>query len=339
MTPQPELEQKRAQRHGLLAKVRAGQLSPQQADDEAIAAGLGSLSRLIAPGEYWPTARPYWTLPMVLAWISWRTYSEVREWDREYLKLRRDWASKASLNPATGAHGHELVRRKRPTSAQFAQWGNLRFGPWLADTYGSPLVLMASEPESAMPTLRRALAKGSLAAVGIPGGCGARIEIPAPEWVDLEVKADASGNETLRRGHQSGVIAYTDVLFPLSAVLAIWHPHVRSGLSEQDEFRVSPVVDDPLAMSHLYERVDAETLDALPPDTDQPVRQRRKHNSGDLEALILENKRRMAAGSGPFTFQETWEWAKDRNLIRDSARRLRAALDSDLKLKTGQRNR
>ncbi|MFZ4606497.1 MAG: hypothetical protein ACOYM5_09590 [Caulobacter sp.] len=336
MTPQPELEQKRAQRHGLLGKVRAGQLSPQQADDEAIAAGLGSLSRLIAPEEYRPTSRPNWTMPMVLAWISWRTYSEVREWDREYLKLRRDWASNASLNPATGAQGHELVRRKRPTSAQFAQWGHLRFGPWLADAHGSPLVLMASEPESAMPTLRRALAMGSLAAVGIPGGRGARIEVPTPEWVDLEVKADASGNETLRRRHQSGVIAYTDALFPLSAIQAIWPPHGRSGLSEQDEFRVPPVVDDPLAASHLYERVDVEALDGLPPDKNRPVRRRRAHNYGDLEALILENKRRMTAGSGPFTFQETWEWAKDRNLIRDSARKLRAALDSDLKLKTGQ---
>lgn len=329
MTPLPDLEEMRAQRRKLLGKVRAGRLSPQEADDEAYEAGLGTLSRLIAPKEYWPTARPNWTLPMVLAWISWRTYSEVREWDDEHLRLQRDWVRSTSLNTAASAQGYELVRRKRPTSAQFAKWGHLRFGPWLADADGKPLVLMASLPESAMPTLRRALAMGRLAALGIPGGRGARIEIPTPEWEDLEVEADAGGNETFRRKQQPKLVAYTDVLFPQTAVLAVWPPHVRSDLSDRDEFRVSQ------AVSNIYDRVDAEALDAPASDG----RGLRAHNSGDLEALIQENKHRIATGSGPFTFQETCTWANKRNLSRDSARELRANLASDLKLKIGQRAR
>jgi hypothetical protein len=338
MTPRPDLVEMREQRRGLLGKVRAGRLSPQQADDEAIATGLGSLSRLIAPGEYWPTARPYWTLPMVLAWISWRTFSEVREWDDEYLKLRRDWVRSTSLNTAASAQGYELVRRKRPTHAQFAQWGHLRFGPWLADAHGSPLVLTASEPESAMPTLRRALAMGRLAALGSPGGRGARIEIPTPEWKDLGVRADASGKETLRREHQSGVVAYTDLLFPLSAVQANWPPHVRSGLSEQDEFRVSPVVNEPLAVSDLYDRVDERDFDSPPPEKARPARTPLGYTPSQFDELVKEIERQIGTGHPPYKFSETLEWAKERSISTPSHRELRKKLPGHLKRKHGQRD-
>jgi hypothetical protein len=330
MTP----DQEREQRRDILSRVRAGQLLPQEADDEALKAGLGRLSRLMAPEEYWPTDRPTWTLPMVLAWISWRTYSEVREWDDRYLSLRRDWASSAGLSPAAVAQSYELVRRKRPTSAQFALWGHLRFGPWLASDDGTPLVLPASEPKGAMQTLLLALAAGRLTAFGLPEGRGARVEIPAHDWADLEIEADGSGKEVCRRKHQPMVVAYTDILFSLTGVQAIWPPHVRSGLSEHDEFREPPVVVDPRAASDLYDRVNEDL-----PDTEQPARRTRAHKDSDLADLTQENMRRMAEGLPPLTAKETEGWASLKGISRDGARALRKRLPSDLKLKTGQRGR
>ena len=52
--------------------------------------------------------KPQWTLPMTLAWIGWRSFEEVREWDADYLSgvpgLDDIWRSRPSAEKTRSAH-------------------------------------------------------------------------------------------------------------------------------------------------------------------------------------------------------------------------------------------
>jgi hypothetical protein len=320
MTLKPGVEGMRAARRDLLGRVQAGKLSPEEADGAAVAAGLGSLSRYIDPEEFWPTAKSHWTLPMVLAWIAWRTYGEVREWDAGYVPMRRDWGLLDQPSRTGQAATYGLFTRKRPTSAQFRQWGSKRFGPWVVGRDGRPVVLPEASPAEAMSALWWSLENGDLVAHGVRQVGKPRVEIPARDWIDLKVVADGEGREELHVGRGTARERYRDILFAVRSVEAIWGPHNRSGLPDRAEFEYSPMVNDLAARSDLFQRVRLEDLDA--PPSQQVSRGHRDYNNRDLKALKLKNKRLVDARKSPLTVAETREWALDRGITRTSMRKM-----------------
>lgn len=315
-------------RRDLLEKVKAGELSPVRADERARQSSLGSLSNIIPPEEQWPTGRSHWSLTMVLAWIAWRSYSEVREWDGGYLAQCRRWAPRPP-NPASSS-GHGLCRRRPPNFEQFGKWGQRRFGPWQAGSDGRPLGGLAREPECALGDLRAASVAGEVVAVGIPKEGGRRVQIPAHEWLDLEVSVDAAGLEVFSLGQEPSVAVYTDVLWPRPAIVARWPGHPFSDLDERGDIRSSPV--GAADFDALYEWTDASVMASQPPA--DSVR-RRAWTNADLKALTTENQSRLDRGLTPFTIRETEQWAKAKGVSRDGARCLRRNLPVHLKLKNG----
>jgi hypothetical protein len=101
-------------RDELFEKAKVGVITGEEADAEAMALGLGSLSR--RPGEeaYRPEAETHWTLPMAVAWISYLDLNEVREWSERHHKLRdSSWPQTAGDDPADGAkRRHQSVQQR-----------------------------------------------------------------------------------------------------------------------------------------------------------------------------------------------------------------------------------
>ncbi len=320
MTSQPKVKAIHVTRKGLLGSVRSGLLSPEDADEAAIGAGLGPFSRYLSPDESWPTAKTHWTLPMVLAWIAWRTYGEVREWDAEYIALRRDWGLLDKPRPTGQAAGYGLFRRKRPTSTQFRQWGAKLFGPWIVGRDGRPAVLLTATPAEAASTLWRSLESGELVAHGIHKDGEPRVEIPARYWLDIKVVVGREGREELQIGLGSARVIYRDVLFALRSILAIWPPHRLSGLPDQADFQYSPMVNNQVAQADIFEPVRLADLDASL--SERVARGYREYNYSDLKDLEIENRKLVKAGRPPMTVAQTREWSLDRGITRGSMREM-----------------
>jgi hypothetical protein len=72
----------------ILAMVRKGDLSPQEAEEWATSRDLPPFAGKPDPQELDPMTDPLWNLPMALAWFIWRTKDAVIETTDEY---RRNW--------------------------------------------------------------------------------------------------------------------------------------------------------------------------------------------------------------------------------------------------------
>jgi hypothetical protein len=321
----------------LLKEVATGRLGPDEADERASQAGFGFLSKLIAPDDYWPSSKPYWTVPMVLAWISWRNYSEVREWDRDYLSRRREWGRvvEGATNPDTGRQ-FKLYRRKAPNSAQFAQWGNKRFGSWAPTEDGQPAVLQACPAEHAASGLLNALAEERLVALANPSRGGDRIPVPISELADIELDVGPSGEDRFCFRHRPKVAVYSDALFSRPAVLSIWPEHSRSGLDERlDISPVTPMVNHAGAREALYSVIEVEEFepgDGARGSGATMVKWAPRH----LDELSRLNERSIRDKGRPLTIRETVSWAKSQGISREGAREMRKVLRERCEAVEGQ---
>lgn len=67
-------------RDDLITMVQRGQMIPADAEFVAKRLGLGPLASEPDPNNYDPMREPFWTLPMAVAWIAYRTQDAVRNW-------------------------------------------------------------------------------------------------------------------------------------------------------------------------------------------------------------------------------------------------------------------
>lgn len=323
----------------LLQQVKAGVSAPQEADDEAVRLGFGQLSRDMPMDEYHPISQSRWTPTMVLAWITWRSYSEVREWDARYLLQCRYWAP-VSLgkkpSASTSKKGYGLCRRKPPTVKRFEDHGSRRFGSWLSCSDNRPLVLQAIEVENARPILWAALLSGKLHAEAIKPSGGARGIITAHEWQDLEIQQVGSGPEFLAYRHEPNKRVYKDVTWPHTEVLKCWSPHKFSDFPDQAGLQWGPMIDDADKWNELYDWLDdAEILNASA-QVKLASKCRRKGTKKDLEELKKVQQSRLQEGQPLLRFKDMQGWAQGKGIGREWVRAVRRELPKHLKLERGQ---
>jgi hypothetical protein len=325
-------------RNELLDLVRAGQLAPDEADERATSLGLGPLSNSFHLDDYHPNGQSRWTLTMVLAWISWRTFAEVREWDARYLAQCRKWAPAVRRPGDPERLGYDLCCRRVPNAEQFAKHGHRRFGEWNALPDGRPAVLPTAEARHTKAGLWRALQDGQVTAEGIPPSGGPRIAIPAREWTDIDVRVGPDGHDIFYYRHEPNEVAYSDILWPRAELLERFPPHRKSHLDERGNVRSSPLLEDRSALEQLYVWIDAAELDGALGQVGVQRRKRRAHNKNDLTHLEQEMTRRLASNEPPLTVKQSEEWGKRRGLSRDAVRDLRRKLGDHLKLKRGEKS-
>jgi hypothetical protein len=200
----------------LLEKVRRGELVPDTAEAEAHRLGLGKLANTPDPSEFDPTQETWWTLPMVIAWIAWRSPEVVREyWDR-YRSVCVEWHFREWRAGADGPvqAGHFLEQRRPATisslySAEKRNWGN---GSSTAGTISI---------DEARARLWAALGESEAQSVGIDTDTNVRMPIPDYAWRDL-VTIEERGRDVLRfREPRGGLFSrgYDDVVFRRQNIL------------------------------------------------------------------------------------------------------------------------
>src|SRR5262249_42297576 len=67
-------------RDDLIDKVRRGEMKPAEAEAEAARLGMKPFAVEADPVEFDPFRETWWTLPMTITWIAWRSPDRVREW-------------------------------------------------------------------------------------------------------------------------------------------------------------------------------------------------------------------------------------------------------------------
>jgi hypothetical protein len=200
-------------RDDLITMVQRGEMTPDDAEAEAKRLGLDPLAAEPDPNDYDPMREPFWTLPMAVAWIAYRTQDAVRNWWNEYRKECWDWHFREwRVGPDGPVHqGHFLERRLKPTLALLEM-----AGVWPDQT---GLMSVAE----AIDALWLVLRSGGLEVTGINEDTGRRVLIPAEQWHDL-TWFEEKRRDVIRAkpGPGRNTARYSDVIVPTGAVCAQW---------------------------------------------------------------------------------------------------------------------
>lgn len=160
-------------RDDLITLVQRGQMGPADAECKAKRLGLSPLASEPDPNDYDPMREPFWTLPMTVAWIAYRTQDAVRKWWDDYRKECRDWHFRIWRVPGGPIfEGHFLEQRSSATLVRLQMMEVL-------DVKGLMSV------ERAIDALWLAIQNGSVEVTGIDEDSSRRVSIPAEQWHDL----------------------------------------------------------------------------------------------------------------------------------------------------------
>ena len=184
----------------------AGQLAEGQLTLAQVEAALDAAGHPFGPPPdlFDPEKKARWSLPMVLAWIARRDRDTVRTFDAEY---RADCQIAVPWDENDVGAGWHYVQG-RPVS-------------WTATC------LELDAPE-AVSELRRQLESGAICANAVRASDDTPIDIPASEWLRLEICDDARWRIYLRYKHAPESRVYWDVEVPRIQVIRTWEQHEPS---------------------------------------------------------------------------------------------------------------
>lgn len=204
-------------RDELFDALHYGRTTPEEAEAEAKRLELAPLAEQPDPVNFNPMEEPWWTLPMVVAWIAWRSPAEVRDvWD-DYRLRRCDWQFRKWRVGFDGPiyDGYFLEYWKPATLASLALTEIFR------KTHGT-LPKDAISIRDAKAKLWKALSEGAIQATGRKQ-LASRAVIPEYEWRDL-VDFEERGRDVVRQGVHGTVelSGYNDLAFKRHLVMSIW---------------------------------------------------------------------------------------------------------------------
>jgi hypothetical protein len=209
-------------RDDIIDKVQRGEMTPQQAEAEAVRLGIKPFAVEPDPNEFDPFRETWWTLPMAVAWIAWRSPDKVREcWD-PYRAECWDWHFKEwRVAVDRPVHAGHFLEQRRPATLLWLS---------LVEKYEASHDLLpwgAIGIREAKTRLWNALGDNAFQATGISTDAGEREVIPNYAWRDLQ-DIEERGRDALRIREASGVWSnrgYNDVALRRQNIMAIWQPH------------------------------------------------------------------------------------------------------------------
>ena len=168
-------------RDELIDKVRGGELTPEQAEAEAHRLHCNPLSTEPAPSAFDPMPEEFWSLPMAVAWIAYRTPAAVREWWDAYRAECWDWNHRKARLGFDGPIQAGYFLEQRAT----ASLARLKLAESIEDRSDRDPDFSTAVGE-AIVALHIALRGDCLTATGIDPQRGERQPVPATLWQDLD---------------------------------------------------------------------------------------------------------------------------------------------------------
>ncbi len=249
-------------RDWLIEEVMCGRLTPNEAEAQALTAGIEPLATCPDPALFDPMQESFWTFTMAVAWIAWRTENAVREAWRKYRDEVWFFAT--------------VEWRRCPTDEIHSGWQLKQHGPSIShlairealnntDDGDDPLLL--SVPD-AVAALWRGLLEGALTASAVHDKFSQRTEIPAIEWQDLKL-TDANGQEALT-GISGAVAVHVHYLKPTIASAQILAKWPQDGVLPEMAVRHEPIKTPSTATKAQLEAAYVKRRDEWPSDKPTP---------------------------------------------------------------------
>lgn len=219
-------------RDDLISRARLGEITCDQAEAAAEAAGIPPLRSKPDPAEFDPMNESRWPLVQAIAWIAWRDFNLVMEHSPEYRSRCTHWLPYEWNQPTDG--GTKFTRRNgwflevwHPSSAVRLQGDD----NMMRATGELPRTARLT-PDTAAKELRRFLSEGRLIAEGFNRE-GLLVEIPAREWAHVQ-SFEEQGRGVLKYGPIDDPPAFTEVRIRRDDLVNLWPRHVPVDIDALD---------------------------------------------------------------------------------------------------------
>lgn len=231
-------------KNDLIGKVQDGELTPDEAEQEAARLGCGPLASTPPASAYDPMRCPAWTLPMAVAWIAWRSLDDVREaWDR-YREECWDWHFRRWRIGFEGSvtEGHFLEQRSNPTLSL------LQLGEILKEPCDEAARGRQWKPvKQAVLELRSLLAAGTLTARAVDAHTLERVDLSEKAWRDFELIEQDHRDMLIEHRWHRGSRCYRDITVANVKVRELWPAEINC-----EEARVAALSPDGIGYMPLY---------------------------------------------------------------------------------------
>lgn len=218
-------------RDELLEELSRGRLEPEAAERIAREEGLEPLRHIPGPNDFDPENEAWWTLPMVVAWIVWRTFDRVRAQSDPYRAAAPYWAKHTVRDPGNNEviseFGYHLEHMDQAWTL-----GLLLHEAW------DICEIQVDERET---SVREALVELSLraSAAQVQGVALRQVdnivaEIPAFEWCYLEV-GESRWRDQLQYRHDKSA-RYYSIRIRQKEVLQCW-PMIEASVQARRDAR------------------------------------------------------------------------------------------------------
>jgi hypothetical protein len=220
----------------LIDRVRRGEITPEEAEQEAENRGFGQLATKPDSVEFEPDEMPWWSLPMAVAWIAWRNSKSVREHCTEFREKWLHWVPGSWNVPInngtdfTRIDGYELKELGKPTVCRLS----------LVDAY---LTSTETLPPTTQMTVAKAekqlfaaLAAGQITAIA-KDATGQVVQIPQREWPYLQLFEEAEA-DVLKHDALDHTPTFSEIKLPRERLKQVWQ-----------EFLVEPYMIEPMMRS------------------------------------------------------------------------------------------
>lgn len=214
----------------LISKALYNEITPDEAERQAKAAGLPPLASWPDPSEHDPMKESRWTLLQVVAWIAWRDVSLAREQCPAYRKRCSYWVFRPWNEPIGDrfeAREGWFIQAQCPPSSFIMTLDDARMR-----CEGELPESARLTPKEAEIELLRALADDRLKAEAFDKNRNV-VEIPAREWPRLGVFEERD-EPVLKYKPLDAPPAYTGIQFKRSDVMSVWPRYVAVDLQAMD---------------------------------------------------------------------------------------------------------
>ena len=216
----PNAEAGWSDRSEILASVRRGEMSHEEAELRARAEGIEPFSKRPSLDDFDPFRQATWTFEMTIAWIIWRDADHVREFWADYQNEVWEWSEALEVIEVDG--------RKRWSKGMRLDQGKvsgflLQFAATFQDGNGAKDGRPLNDFRSAWDDLASKLTDAKLVGAARIAQSEKLFELRADEWSNILIPLSRpEDGGTIEFKTKETKVELFDICFPSKDVIALW---------------------------------------------------------------------------------------------------------------------